>query len=226
MVRLITRLPFGVQKKIGTALAYTLLFVSAKRRHVVQTNIRLCFPELSDSEQRAFVRDIFIANSIGFFEIASAWWANPNTLADRFTVEGLEHIEAAKKDGHGVLLISGHFVHLDLCGIFINHVTPIDVVYRPNNNPVMEQVVTQGRQRFLTPCLIDRMCAPLLNAYEQEKPCGTRPIKILVASTLFLRPSLASMQRLSPLLRGSLPWVMLRLSGQAFIEIMSATNIG
>ena len=155
LVRIITSLPFLLQKITGTCLGYMVLFFSAKRRHIVQTNVRLCFPKLNKLEQQKFVREIFIANSIGFFEIASAWWANKNRLEGRFTVSGLEHIDAAKKEGKGILLISGHFVHLDLCGIFINHVTPIDVVYRPNNNPVMEHVITTGRKRFFD-AVLDR----------------------------------------------------------------------
>ena len=94
------------------------------------------------------VRDIFAANGIGFFEIAWAWWANINDIEQRYDIEGLEHIEAAKADGSGVLLVGAHFVHLDLCGLMANHSSPMGVIYRKNNNPVFEYIITKGRNRF------------------------------------------------------------------------------
>ena len=94
------------------------------------------------------VRDIFTANGIGFFEIAWAWWANIDDIKNRYDIEGLEHIEAAKVDGSGVLLVGAHFVHLDLCGLMTNHSTPMSAIYRKNNNPVFEYIITKGRERF------------------------------------------------------------------------------
>lgn len=94
------------------------------------------------------VRDIFTANGIGFFEIAWAWWANIDVIKNHYDIEGLEHIEAAKADGSGVLLVGAHFVHLDLCGLMTNHSTPMSVIYRKNNNPVFEYIITKGRERF------------------------------------------------------------------------------
>jgi len=147
LLRLIARLPFRAKLVAGKYLGLLLLRFAKKRRHVTETNIRLCFPELDAAQRAAMVREIFIQNGIGVFEIAWAWWAKGEEVQGRYRVEGLEHLEAAKKDGKGVVLVGAHFVHLDLCGLMLNQVTPMDVIYRRNNDPVFEQVITAGRKR-------------------------------------------------------------------------------
>ncbi|MGB2271577.1 MAG: LpxL/LpxP family Kdo(2)-lipid IV(A) lauroyl/palmitoleoyl acyltransferase [Pseudomonadales bacterium] len=148
LLRIVAILPFRAKLIAGQGLGWLAFHLVKKRRHTVQTNVRLCFPELNAIQQKKMVRDIFAANGIGFFEIAWAWWANIKDIEQRYDIEGLEHIEAAKADGSGVLLVGAHFVHLDLCGLMANHSSPMGVIYRKNNNPVFEYIITKGRNRF------------------------------------------------------------------------------
>jgi KDO2-lipid IV(A) lauroyltransferase len=148
LLRIVAALPFKAKLIAGRCLGFLVFHLVKKRRHTVQTNIRLCFPERNPAQQEKMVHDIFTANGIGFFEIAWAWWANIDDIKNRYDIEGLEHIDAAKSDGSGVLLVGAHFVHLDLCGLMTNHSSPISVIYRKNNNPVFEYIITKGRERF------------------------------------------------------------------------------
>ena len=145
--RLIAALPFKAKLTAGKITGLIALRLAKRRRHITATNIRLCFPELSATQQHNLVRDIFIQNGIGFFEIAWSWWATPQQIAGRYTVEGLEHLDKAKANGKGVILLGAHFVHLDLCGLMLNQLTPLSVIYRKNNNPVFEYIITRGRKR-------------------------------------------------------------------------------
>ena len=147
VLRLIAALPFTAKLKAGKFIGILAHRFAKKRRHVTETNIRLCFPDLNDYEQKQLVREVFIQNGIGFFEIAWAWWASPKDIEGRYQVEGLEHLQAAMADGKGVVLVGAHFVHLDLAGLMLNQATPVDVIYRKNNNAVFEHVVTTGRER-------------------------------------------------------------------------------
>ena len=147
LLRLISLLPFKAKLAAGTFVGRLAYRFAKRRRHITQTNIRLCFPALSDAEQEQLVRQTLIDNAIGFFEIAWAWWANPKKLQGLFDIEGLEHLEKAQANGKGVLLVGAHFTHLDLCGLMLNAVADIDAIYRKNNNPVFEYIITKGRQR-------------------------------------------------------------------------------
>lgn len=146
ILRLVAALPFKAKLIAGKGFGLLGLKLIKRRRHIVETNVRLCFPELDAAQQQQMVRDIFIANGVGFFEIAWGWWASNDDIRHRYDVVGLEHFEAARAQG-GVLLVGAHFTHLDLCGLMINDATEIDVIYRKNNNPVMEYVITKGRQK-------------------------------------------------------------------------------
>lgn len=147
LLRLVAMLPYKAKLLAGKGFGLLGHRLAKRRKHITETNIRLCFPELDDQARAAMVKEIFIQNGIGFFEIAWAWWASPQDIAGRYQVEGLEHIESAKSGGKGVVLVGAHFVHLDLCGLMLNQVTPMDVIYRKNNDPVFEHTITSGRQR-------------------------------------------------------------------------------
>lgn len=148
LLRLLVRLPYRWQIGIGRFFGLLLYLLARDRRHVTETNIRLCFPELSDAEQRNMVRSVFRHNGIGLMEAAMAWWAPIEPFRYRVTLKGKEHMDAALAKGRGVILLGAHFSTLDLGGLLFHFHYPVDTMYRRNNNPLLEQVITQGRQRL------------------------------------------------------------------------------
>ena len=67
--RAVTILPFPVLLKLGTALGLLLHSIPNRRRTIAHRNIQLCFPNLSDQEQRAMLRANFISTGIAVMEV-------------------------------------------------------------------------------------------------------------------------------------------------------------
>ncbi|GAB2602796.1 lipid A biosynthesis lauroyl acyltransferase [Nitrincola alkalisediminis] len=148
LLRLLVRLPYSTQLILGKWVGLGLYFLARDRRNVTEVNVRLCFPELNSEQQKQYVRDIFINNGIGIFEAAMSWWAPDAWFKDRVTLTGTEHLEEALAEGKGVILLGAHFSTLDIGGLLFSYYYPVDAMYRKNNNPLLEDVITQGRLRF------------------------------------------------------------------------------
>jgi KDO2-lipid IV(A) lauroyltransferase len=145
---LCNRLPLGAQYRLGRWLGKALYLCLPQRRHVVRVNLALCFPEKSAQEREALVRETFANNGIGIFETAMAWWTPRSAFHNRVIFKGREHLERAHAQGHGVLLLGAHFSTLDLGGLLFSDYFPVDAMYRRHNNPLMERIITRGRQRY------------------------------------------------------------------------------
>lgn len=145
---LLAYLPYPLQLRIGRVLGILFYHLGHYRRHITQTNIKLCFPELDALAQKKLVRDIFIANGIGIVESAMGWWRDASMWKSRTTFIGLEHLEKAKQEGRGVLLIGAHFSTLDLAGPLLSLVTDFAVTYRENKNPLFDTVMKARRARY------------------------------------------------------------------------------
>ena len=145
-------LPWAVQRRMGAgigALAYKLV---PSRVADTQVNIGLCFPELSESERELLVRNIFREGGIGVMEVARGWMRSPSLLLKACRVNGVEHVHAAQAEGRGVIILGAHYSHLDLSGVIISQQFPLQVVYRPQNNPVADWFIPQPpRQALLRP---------------------------------------------------------------------------
>ena len=155
ILRLVNMLPFDAQLKTGSLLGRVIYRIAKSRRHVAEVNISLCFPELSEKEQDTLVKNIFINNGIGIIETAMAWWSDRESFKQRVTLEGREHLDAALKQGKGVILLGAHFSTLDLGGLLFSLFYPLNTMYRPHNNPLMEHFIQKGRLRSIDK-LIDR----------------------------------------------------------------------
>ena len=145
---LLARLPWSSQRVLGRWLGHLLRLVLRGRRRVAARNLALCFPELAPDTRKSLLRDSFEALGIGVFEFARAWWGTVAPLRRGLVVEGLEHLEAARESGRGVILISGHFTTLEVCGRLMCDFAPLAGMYRPHAHPAMEWAVKRGRLRY------------------------------------------------------------------------------
>nr|WP_282450962.1 LpxL/LpxP family Kdo(2)-lipid IV(A) lauroyl/palmitoleoyl acyltransferase [Marinobacter bryozoorum] len=144
---LIAQLPLGWQWRMGKVIGELAWRMLPGRRHITLTNIRLCFPELSEAEQTQLARKSFHANGIGMLETGVAWFRDPAGFAGITEIHGLEHLNRALTRGKGVLLLGGHYSTLDLGGSLATEVIEADVMQRDHNNPLMNAVMTRARER-------------------------------------------------------------------------------
>ncbi|MGB1009442.1 MAG: LpxL/LpxP family Kdo(2)-lipid IV(A) lauroyl/palmitoleoyl acyltransferase [Thiolinea sp.] len=143
---LIVQLPWSVQMWLGKQFGILMFHILKRRRYVCCVNLELAFPELSHTERSQLNRRHFISLGQGLLETALSWWGKKKTLGHLTHIEGLEHLQNARRDG-GVVLLSAHFTSLELGGRMLSPHLPLHVVYRPHQNPVIEQLVAALRAK-------------------------------------------------------------------------------
>ena len=148
LAALLARLPWPLQRVLGSWLGGLLHASSRGRRRVAERNIALCFPELDANAQAALVRRSFSELGIGLFEFARAWWGSVQPMRRGLQVEGLEHLAAAREGGRGVIVISGHFTTLEIAARLMCDYAPLAGMYRPHDQGAMEWAVKRGRLRY------------------------------------------------------------------------------
>lgn len=146
----LARLPWALQRLLGRGLGALLRILLRERREIAARNLELCFPELDAAARAALLREHFAALGIGIFEFARAWWGSIAPLRRGIVVEGLEHIEAARAGGRGVIVVSGHFTTLEAAARLMCDYLPLAGMYRRHAQPAMEWAVQRGRARYAT----------------------------------------------------------------------------
>lgn len=149
VLKLITWLPFTYQLAIGRGLGRLLHRLAARRRHIADVNIGLCFPHLSPRERQKLVLKTFEANGMGLMETAAAWFMKPERLLKRVTIKGLDMVEKAQAEGKPVLLLGAHYTTTDIAGTLLGQFIAFDVIYRRQKNPVINHLMTASRKKFL-----------------------------------------------------------------------------
>ena len=144
----LARLPWPLQRGLGRGLGAFLRLAMGSRRRVAARNLELCFPGMDPAARQRLLRANFAALGVGLFEFARAWWGRLPVLPARVQLQGLEHLEAAVAAGRGVILVSGHFTTLEICGRLLCRHVPLAGMYRPHSQPALEWAVKRGRLRY------------------------------------------------------------------------------
>ncbi|MCY1405349.1 Lipid A biosynthesis lauroyltransferase [compost metagenome] len=144
---LIVQLPYKVLLVLGRALGALMYCAAGERRRIAARNLELCFPELPFVERRRLLKENFASTGIAFFEMAMSWWWPQARLAKLAHIEGLEHLQAAQRDGQGAILMAVHFTTLEIGAALLGQRHTIDGMYREHGNPLFDYIQRQGRER-------------------------------------------------------------------------------
>ncbi len=147
-------LPFPLQALLGNVVGWLFALFPGRRRRIVATNLRLCFPEATEATRRRWLRQTYQASMRAVLEHGVLWWSSDARLR---RLVRIDNPEAALGDGvRPVIWLAPHFVGLDMGGVRLTMDWKIASMYAPASNPVSDRYMRHGRTRFRDIVLIAR----------------------------------------------------------------------
>lgn len=138
-------LPQGIRWACGRTLGRLTAWFLPRRTAVMNTNIRLCFPEMSGEQRAELIRKHYEQLGIGVLEIGEAWWGDKDLLKHSVTIQGERYLREAQASGRGILMISGHTTQLDLLGVFLSLYCDYYAIIRPQKSAFLNEYADSKR---------------------------------------------------------------------------------
>jgi len=146
-MRLLAHLPLPWIRALGWILGGVLYVVIVSRRHVVQTNLALCFPHWTPRQRRAMVPRIFVQVAQAWLDRSWLWHGGPEVTRKRLTLAGAtEELEGSQP----TVIFAPHFVGMDAGWTALTQQVrrKFTGVYTSQSNKVLDAWILSGRQRF------------------------------------------------------------------------------
>ena len=156
---LVTCLPYKAILALGRLIGSIMYRYLKSRRYVVETNIKLAFPEKSAAEQQAFTKDVFANAGMAVLETGIAWFWPDWRLKKLLIVDEAEikRARALAETNPRTIAFTCHMVTLELgARLYAMAVRPGIGVYRSSDHQVWEYIQVKGRLRANL-ALVERM---------------------------------------------------------------------
>jgi Kdo2-lipid IVA lauroyltransferase/acyltransferase len=147
-------LPLPALAALGRGLGHLLFRFGKRRRHIALTNLRLCFPTLTEAERVAIARRHFAAFGRSFLERGLLWWAPAARIRRLVQVNGREHIDALRD--RPMILLVPHFVGLDMAWTRMSMDYDMSGIYANQKNLLFNAALYKGRARFGKSLMLSR----------------------------------------------------------------------
>lgn len=141
-------LPLPVLSLFGSAFGMLVYALYTSRRRIARRNVERCFPALTAREHARLVRRHFRAFGRTLFALPIAWWGSRRRLTRLVRLRGREQLERVQASGRPVILVTPHFVGLEIGGVRISMDVPFVTVFRHPDNPLLRVIMERSRARF------------------------------------------------------------------------------
>jgi KDO2-lipid IV(A) lauroyltransferase len=170
LLRLVVLLPQSMRMAVGRFIGRRVESFAGSRRKIAERNLQICFPELPASEIQLVTRRHFESIGMGVIELGIAWWCRQDYMDSLVSLQGLEHLQAALKQGKGVVLLSGHFATTEMAGRPLqSRVPPMAAMYRPSSNPLTDQIMRRCRGRSVAELITKTSVRQLLKVLKDGR---------------------------------------------------------
>lgn len=147
LLRACVPLPYPALMMLGRGCGRLMRLLPLRFVRIARRNIELCLPALSEQERERILNKHFASLGMGLFETGLSWWGSPNRGRKLTEIVGLEHLQAAQARGKGAILLCAHFTTIEMSGWALATRMPINIMYRPTRNEVMERFLSRNRAR-------------------------------------------------------------------------------
>ena len=153
-IRVLSRIPLLVWYPVARFMAWCAWRVIPYRRHVVDANLKACFPEWDEITRERVIRDYYRGFADMLVEVLHSLRLTENELRRRVRISNPELIrdEISRKDGKSkpVLLVAAHQCNWEwmLLGLSTQLGVPVDAAYKPLVDNWAELEMRKLRSRF------------------------------------------------------------------------------
>ncbi len=131
---------------LGEQLSLIVSHVITKRRDLVLRNLALSFPEKSDAARARIAEEVWRnlgRLAVEFSRVSDFTDGSLDRLVD---IEGREYVEAALKEGKGIVGLTAHFTNWELTGALVQRIYGnMTVIARPVRNTLIDRWVYEKR---------------------------------------------------------------------------------
>lgn len=145
-LRSVSALPYSLVARTGEALGSLLYRIPGKRRHILQTNIRLCFPEKTEAERETLSRNTFRHVIRSYLERGYQWFGSAEKISRLVSVDSA--IELSDSYDQPTIFLAYHFAGLEAGCVSYSTMHPVASVYTPMSSEMTDQIALQQRGRF------------------------------------------------------------------------------
>lgn len=140
-------LPLSWLRALGAGLGALLMVVIPSRRRVVQTNLRVCFPHLSDVERDGLTRQTFVYFAQAWLDRSWLWHRSAACIQSRVQLLG---DVTTLSNATPTVMFAPHFMGLDVgwTALTLNLPLHFTTIFTPQSNASVDAWVAKGRQRF------------------------------------------------------------------------------
>jgi KDO2-lipid IV(A) lauroyltransferase len=166
--------PRSVAERLGRFYAGLLDRAIPRLRRTAEVNLGFAYPDRDEVWRRGIIDENFVNIGRILFTMARFPQINAGNVHDWIRYEGFESYTQAKQNGRGVLFATAHLGNWELSAFSHALLTePMNVVVRPLDNPLIDEMVEARRGLSGNKLLSKRDFArSILHALRRNDPVG------------------------------------------------------
>lgn len=145
---LIARLSLGILHHMGVVLGWMTYWLSKKYASRLRENLANALKDKPEAEYQRILHANIGEMGKSFSELS--WvWRRPldEVLRNVRTVHGIQHFDAARRHGKGIIVLTPHLGCFEIIGLYVAYQMPMTCMYRVPKMSWMDPVIRGGRER-------------------------------------------------------------------------------
>jgi Kdo2-lipid IVA lauroyltransferase/acyltransferase len=170
-------LPRTLGAAVLKMLATGTYYLDSRHRHIARVNLKIAFPQLSQSARNRIARKSFQNTAMNLLEISRLPDLTPGNISSLVAYDseyGLNNYRIACAKGKGILYLTGHFSAWELLpAAHALHGYPLSFVTRPLDNAFLDRYMRKLRESKGNRVITKKNSArPILKALKSQGTAG------------------------------------------------------
>lgn len=111
--------PVRLRASLGNGAGWLLYRIDSRTGRIARKNLSLCYPQLAAAERDRLLQKHFRIAAHILLGYGQLLVRSPRHLRMQFDIQGLENVEQAVNEGMNIILLSPHFLAIELSLIHI-----------------------------------------------------------------------------------------------------------